>query len=68
MGNISTKYLLYIIDKRLVPNCRITCGKLKAANDIFGISTKDLKVKKIRKTVNNSQLGIDRIPARVLDY
>ena len=68
MGNISTKYLLYIIDKRLIPNCRITCGELKAANDIFGISTKDLKVKKIRKTVNNSQLGIDRIPARVLDY
>ena len=35
MGNISTKYLLYMINKRLIQNCPITIDDLKAANDIL---------------------------------
>ena len=37
MGNISTKDLLYTIDKRLIPKFPITHDDLNAANDIFGI-------------------------------
>ena len=35
MGNISTKDLLYMINKRLIQNCPITSDDLKAANDIL---------------------------------
>ena len=35
MGNIATKYLLYKINKILIPNFLITHNDLKDANDIF---------------------------------
>ena len=43
MGNISTKDLLCIMNKGLIPNCPITCDDLKTANDIFVTSIKALK-------------------------
>ena len=50
IGNISTKDLLYMIDKRLIPNCPINSDDLRATNDIFGTSTYDLKGKTVRKS------------------
>ena len=50
MGNISTKYPLYIIDIRLIPNFPITRDDLKAGNDILGTSIKALKGKTVCKS------------------
>ena len=49
MGNISTKYIFYVIDKRLIPNLPITSDDLKEANDILGISIRALKSKTVGK-------------------
>ena len=43
MGEISTKDLLYMINKILISDCPITCDDLKVANDIFGTRIKALK-------------------------
>ena len=67
MGNINTKYLLHMINKRIIPNFLITCDDLKDANDIFGTSFKVIKGKTVRKLGDHVQLEIDRIPAEVID-
>ena len=68
MGNIGTKYLLYMINKILRPNYPITREYLKAANDIFGTSIKALKGKTVRKIGEYIQLEIKIIPDGVLYY
>ena len=49
MGNISTKDLLYMIYKILIPKCPITRDDFKAANYIFGTIVKALKFKTLHK-------------------
>ena len=56
MGNISTKDLLYIINKIIIPNFPIIRYELKAANDIFGEIVKALKVNIVHKSVENVKL------------
>ena len=61
MGNISTKDLLYMIDKILIPNFLINRDDLKAANENFGTSNKALKGKTLRKPGECIQLEIEII-------
>ena len=65
-GNISTKDLMYMIYKILIPNCPINRDDPKAANDIFWTSIKDQKGKTVRKSIWHIWLEIERIPAEVL--
>ena len=51
MGNIRTKYLLYMIDKILIPNFPVTRNYLKTANDILGKITKFLRVNTVHKSL-----------------
>ena len=67
MGKTTTKNSMYMINKRIVQNFRITRDDLKDANDIFGTSIKSLKVKTVRKSVEHIRLEIERIPAGFLD-
>ena len=67
MENISTKYLMYIIDKILIPKFPINCNNLKADNDIFGTNIKALKCKTVSKLGDHFQLKIERIPDGILD-
>ena len=48
MGIISTKDLLYMIDKILITNYPITLDDLKSNNDILEASLKALKDKTLR--------------------
>ena len=67
MGNIGTKDLLHMINKKLISNCPITHDDLMAANDIFGTRIKLLKVKTVLKLGEHVRLEIKRIPAGILD-
>ena len=67
MGKINTKNSMYMINKRIIQNFRITRDDLKDANDVFGTSIKSLKVKTVRKSVEHIRLEIERIPAGFLD-
>ena len=67
MEDISTKDLLYITDKRLIPNWPITRFDLKDANDIFGAIIKSLKGKTVRKSGEHVRLEIEIIPVGILE-
>ena len=56
MGNISTKDLLYMINKIIIQNCPINNDDLKVTHDIIGKSIKDLKAKTVRKPGDNVKL------------
>ena len=67
MGEISTKDILYMINKILISDCPITCDDLKVANDIFGTRIKALKIKTLWKSGKRFQLDINKISAGFLD-
>ena len=67
MGDISTKYILHMINKILIPNFLIIHDDLMAANDIFCTIIKALKVKTVNKSGEHVRLEIGRIIDGVLD-
>ena len=56
MWNISTKDLLYMINKIIIQNLPITIDDLKVTDDIIGKGIKDLKAKIVRKSGDNIKL------------
>ena len=64
--NTSTKDILYMINKIIIPNQPITCDDLKAANDMFGTIIRSLRVKTVQKPGEHVRLEIEKTPAGVI--
>ena len=67
MVHVSTKYILYMIGKRLILNWPITCDDSKSANDTFGTSIEALKENTVRISEYNKKLEIEIVPDKILD-